>query len=150
MYMESPRAPYLATAVKLGRDLIKGKVSLEQVTEFHTPAPDKVLELSALSAIFGDDQQAKLFILDKFIDQTNKISKQLGAHCHVENPERISFHAHKLKSSARTVGANNLSDLCLDLEVAGRRDEPDWDHTHQLVEQVRPCLEQLKARLKEL
>jgi HPt (histidine-containing phosphotransfer) domain-containing protein len=35
------------------------------------------------------------------------------------NHDSVRAEAHKLKSSARTVGAHELADLCLDLEEAG-------------------------------
>ncbi|MDX2504477.1 MAG: Hpt domain-containing protein [Gammaproteobacteria bacterium] len=48
--------------------------------------------------------------------------------------EKPSFFAHKLKSSARLVGANALADLCLALEVAGK--SIDWSEIDSLMPEL--------------
>lgn len=116
----------------------------------YRPDVNEALDPAALNTIFGDDHGSKRDILEKFIGQANKVTKQVRAHCENKNGERVSFHAHKLKSSARTVGANNLSDLCFDIEAASRKDRCDWNNIQQLVAQMRPCIEQLQARIDEL
>jgi len=49
----------------------------------------------------------------------------------------VAFHAHKLKSSARAVGAYELADLCEILETAGKAGE--WDEIDLFSAQMRPA-----------
>lgn len=42
-----------------------------------------------------------------------------------KSADGVARAAHKLKSSSRAVGANDLSDICLALETAGN--EGDWN-----------------------
>lgn len=58
----------------------------------------------------------------------------------------VSEHAHKLKSSARTVGANMLADCCLALEEAGKADDHPLADNHMsnfstLFQQVQTWIE---------
>ena len=50
---------------------------------------------------------------------------------------------HKLKSSARAIGANELADLCQALEKAGKAE--NWGE----IEALEPQLDALMARVEE-
>ena len=92
---------------------------------------DGPVDLGALEKIFGDNVEAQLDILQKFAVQTDEIlASTLSAHGQ-HDADQVRFFAHKLKSSARTVGANFLSDICFELEVAGRN--ADWANIDPLV-----------------
>lgn len=91
----------------------------------------------ALVIVFGDDSAAHLNILKKFVTQTDEILSEFETAYGQHNAAQISFHAHKLKSSARTVGANQLADLCVALERAGRTE--NWNKIDSLpMESGRP------------
>ena len=54
---------------------------------------------------------------------------------------------HKLKSSARTMGASSFADLCDGLEFASK--DNDWPHAETLMLQIPPLLERVTQQLKE-
>mgnify|MGYP001223645601 CR=1 FL=1 len=82
--------------------------------------PDRVLDTSSLSAIFGDDEQTIKELLEEFIVSSEKTMTDLSAAVDQESAAQVKSLAHKLKSSARTVGAHVLADLCEALEAAGK------------------------------
>jgi CheY-like chemotaxis protein/HPt (histidine-containing phosphotransfer) domain-containing protein len=101
-----------------------------------------------LARIFGDDTTAHHDILRKFIVQTEDIIAQLETAYGRRDAEQFSFQAHKLKSSARTVGADGLAELCLDLELAGRK--AAWSEIDWLFPELRPDFRKVKHYINEL
>ncbi len=57
-----------------------------------------------------------------------------GLNFYTGAAEGVNQAAHKLKSSARSIGANDLADLCQSLETAGKGD--DWDSIEKNVPTV--------------
>ena len=96
----------------------------------------------ALTGIFGDDTAAKHAIWRKFAIQTVQMVLDFEAAYMQRDADKISFHTHKLKSSARTLGANHLADLCFDLELAGKN--ADWAAIDSLFMAMRPAWERVE------
>jgi len=96
----------------------------------------------ALTEIFGDDSVAKTGLLQKFSLQAEEIVEALETAYEQRDIEQIAFHTHKLKSSARTVGANNLADICFSLEMAARN--VDWGEIDNLFSSLRPNMQSVK------
>lgn len=78
-----------------------------------------VIDTQVLKDIFDDDATVQE-ILAGFINPSVEIVTELKAGYARQSAEAVKQAAHKLKSSARSVGANALADLCLELETAGR------------------------------
>lgn len=95
------------------------------------------IDPQVLAAVFGDDTSAQLGILKKFVNQTEEIISEIESACEHHDAGQVAFHAHKLKSSARTVGAHELADLCEILETAGKAG--DWDEINLFSAQMRPA-----------
>jgi HPt (histidine-containing phosphotransfer) domain-containing protein len=96
-----------------------------------TAGQEAPVDMQALQKVLGDNVEMQLSILQKFAVQTGEIlASTLSAH-EQHNADEVRFLAHKLKSSASTVGANRLSDICCELEVAGRN--ADWANIDPLV-----------------
>ncbi|RKZ36434.1 MAG: hypothetical protein DRQ37_04150 [Gammaproteobacteria bacterium] len=78
------------------------------------------VDVSALTEVFGDDPDTVREILQDFIgpatDNVAEIEEAMAQH----SAGGVRSAAHKLKSSARAVGANELADLCAKLELAGK------------------------------
>jgi signal transduction histidine kinase/CheY-like chemotaxis protein/ABC-type amino acid transport substrate-binding protein/HPt (histidine-containing phosphotransfer) domain-containing protein len=86
---------------------------------------DGPIDPSALKSVFGDDDDTFKEILKDFVTPaTNNIADIESAFAD-RSADDVAKAAHKLKSSARAVGANELADLCLTLETAGKAE--DWD-----------------------
>lgn len=96
----------------------------------------------ALAKIFGDDTSMHLNILQKFVIQTEEIVAAFTTAFQQRDAEQVAFQAHKMKSSARTVGANQLADLCFALETAGR--DENWTEIDNLATGVKPAADRVK------
>ena len=106
------------------------------------------INAAALTGIFGDDDAVKLGIMQKFAVQAEEIVEVLEAAYGQRDAEKVSFHTHKLKSSARTVGADDLADICFALEVAGRN--TDWSEIDSLFVGLRPAMKRVKDYIDNL
>ena len=96
----------------------------------------------ALQKIFGEDDDGKKAILHKFIEQLETMLGDFHAAHDQHDAKQIAFQAHKLKSSARSVGADHLADLCLKLEKAGRNE--DWNKIDRWLPELEPDIQTVK------
>ena len=101
-----------------------------------------------LAKIFGDDFATQKNILQQFVTQTDGILGAFETAYEQRDAEQVLFQAHKFKSSARTVGANDLADLCLALEIAGR--DESWDEIDRLCGGLRPAAHKVRKYVAEL
>jgi CheY-like chemotaxis protein/HPt (histidine-containing phosphotransfer) domain-containing protein/anti-sigma regulatory factor (Ser/Thr protein kinase) len=85
------------------------------------PAPTLAsLDVSVLAALVGDDPAViREFLLD-FRASATTIAAELAAACATGDAARAGALAHKLKPSARSVGALALGAICAELEDAGK------------------------------
>ena len=85
---------------------------------------DAPLDMSTLTGLFGNDPDVLGEILGEFLasawDTVDSIETAITRRAPIE----VGALSHDLKSSSRAVGANDLSDLCLLLERAGKTE--DW------------------------
>ena len=89
-----------------------------------------ILDLSELNALFGDDVEVLNQLLAEFVSSLNEGVAGMLSGFDIEDYDRIRAEAHKLKSSARTVGAHSLADLCFELELAGKAKAAPALQTH--------------------
>jgi PAS domain S-box-containing protein len=78
------------------------------------------VDVSVLKALVGDDSDVVREFLQDFRNSTDKITGELRAACVEGQTTRVVAAAHKLKSSARAVGAFNLGELCFAMEEKGK------------------------------
>lgn len=93
------------------------EVLAEALTASAEPA---VLNLSELNELFGDDIEVLHQLLGEFVTSLDEGLLAMLSAFEAENYDSVRSEAHKLKSSARTVGAQELADVCLDLEQSGK------------------------------
>ncbi len=89
-----------------------------------------ILDLSELNALFGDDVEVLNQLLAEFVSSLDEGVAGMLSGFEIEDYDRIRAEAHKLKSSARTVGAHRLADLCFELELAGKAKAAPALQTH--------------------
>ena len=89
------------------------------------PIAGSVVDLSALQSLIGDDPAVIKEVLRDFVDPSLQIIQEIKAACSANSAEQAGLAAHKLKSAARSIGANALADLCFVLEQAGKSDDMD-------------------------
>ena len=80
--------------------------------------PDKPLDVNVLVALVGDDPEIISDFLQDFNRSATQIATELTTACANGHLGQASAAAHKLKSSARTVGALVLGELCEEIEQA--------------------------------
>ncbi len=78
----------------------------------------------ALKEIVGDDPAIVAEFLSDFVLTAREAVGEIQVAYRARAAQEIAAFAHKLKSSARTVGADSLADLCQALEQAGKLG--DW------------------------
>jgi PAS domain S-box-containing protein len=80
----------------------------------------KSLDVSVLSALVGDDPAVINDFLQDFRRSATLIATELRSAFAAGNVAEVGALAHKLKSSARAVGALGLGELCAGIELAGK------------------------------
>lgn len=109
---------------------------------------DSPIDDAILRDMFGDDEEMIRNILRSFPQPTDAVVNDLDAAYAARNAADIVEHAHKLKSSSRTVGATVLADTCLALEKAGK--DEDWDTIDSLMPWVEPYVSEIKRYIEDL
>jgi signal transduction histidine kinase/CheY-like chemotaxis protein/HPt (histidine-containing phosphotransfer) domain-containing protein len=88
-----------------------------------TPATSAALQVQMLEALVGNDPQ----VIEEFLREFHASARQLGAELvaagSAGNAADAVRIAHKLKSSARAVGAVQLGELCATIEAAGKAND---------------------------
>ncbi|MDB6062545.1 MAG: histidine kinase [Verrucomicrobiaceae bacterium] len=115
----------------------------------HLDAVVPAVDIRILNSLIGDDPATTSDFLNEFRVSAARIAFDLKKACAEFNSQQAGAQAHKLKSSARAVGALVLGHLCQELETAG-----DADDTEALAallpiferefEAVNNCLEMLQ------
>jgi HPt (histidine-containing phosphotransfer) domain-containing protein len=85
----------------------------------------KPVNISVLVALVGDDPATIHDLLLDFRSRAVVIATELSTACEAGAGGRASMLAHKLKSSARSVGALALGELCAEVEAAGKAGKID-------------------------
>ena len=78
------------------------------------------VDVNILKALVGDDPVVIREFLHDFRCSAANTAAELKSACHNGQPEQAGALAHKLKSSARSVGALALGELCAAMEQAGK------------------------------
>ncbi len=78
------------------------------------------VDVSVLESLIGHDPAVTLDFLRSFQINAAKIALALKAACVEGLPLQAARQAHKLKSSAYTMGAAALGGLCVEMETAGK------------------------------
>ncbi|MBB5641660.1 response regulator [Cryobacterium roopkundense] len=94
---------------------------LESTDAAGTDGPAVVI--SVLEGLVGNDPAVLLDFLEMFQSSTVAIAHELVTACLMREAVSAGAQAHKLKSSARAVGAIRLGTLCSLLEVGGRAND---------------------------
>jgi len=96
--------------------------SIETTPDIMTASSTEIyvsVDVNVLKELIGDDETMTREFLKDFRASAEKISVALRAACNAGQSAVAGALAHKLKSSARSVGAQALADLCINMEQAG-------------------------------
>lgn len=101
------------------------------------------INLSALTAFSGDDQEAARDILNSFMEETSKNIERLKKAVEQSDTEELSAVAHKMLPLFTLIGANSLTVLLRTLEAARFT-----SYTPQLEESARVALKKAENILE--
>ena len=112
-YMSKP-APLSALAAVLEKWL-----PAANPTDTPQDLPSVPVQVSVLEALVGTDPQLIQEFLQAFGVSAGRLSAEIAEACGKQRPKDAAAIAHKLKSSARSVGALGLGEFCAAIEAAG-------------------------------
>ncbi len=104
-----------------------------------------VLDVEVLKKLIGDDPEMIAEFLQDFRLSAAEINKQITNAVKNGQFEEVRAAAHKLKSSARSVGALVLGDCCAAMESAAR--EKDANRLNELLLSFSTALDEVEARI---
>jgi CheY-like chemotaxis protein/HPt (histidine-containing phosphotransfer) domain-containing protein len=90
-----------------------------------SPGEKKPVDVSVLENLVGSDAVVISEFLHDFRVSSARIALDLRTACEGGQPAPAAAAAHKLKSSARSVGAMGLGELCAEMEQAGKAGDVD-------------------------
>ncbi len=102
----------------------------------------------AIKGIFGDDEATFKDILTSFVSPSQDIIADILAGHTKRAAGDVKEAAHKLKSSARSIGAIALADICVALEAAGKTG--DWSTIDELAPKARDEFTRVELYIKNL
>ena len=88
-----------------------------------TETTSLVLDIHAVASFVGNNDVMIKKIFTTFMEQTHEIINDIESARRHNYMDGIVFSTHKLKSSARSVGANILANMCVALESAAKLDD---------------------------
>jgi len=116
----------------LGRALKKwlpdGKVYESKILENNnelTSTGDEAINISVLQRSIGNNPVKHREVLSSYVDTLAEALRDIQIAFAWRNQDQLADHAHKLKSSSRSMGANKLADLCHVIELASKEDRSD-------------------------
>ena len=144
---------YISKPVELDRlrDLLEGWLPAQdqphQDDPQDAPPPEENgvpdIDPTMLGRMVGDDPELQAELIADFLETTANLLDELEALYASQDAEAYGALAHRLKSSARSFGANKLGDLFADLEKAGKtHDRATIEARHG---DVRPGFQAVKA-----
>jgi CheY-like chemotaxis protein len=83
-------------------------------------AEKKPVDIGVLEGFVGNDPEVVREFLGDFRTSSSRIAAELRNAIQAADPKAAAAAAHKLKSSARSVGAMELGELCAKMEEAGK------------------------------
>jgi HPt (histidine-containing phosphotransfer) domain-containing protein len=107
-----------------------------------------LIDERAIKEIFGDDPVTFKEILVSFVGPSRDIIADILGSLDKRTAAGIKDAAHKLKSSARSIGATQLADLCVALEKAGKN--ADWAGIEVLAPKARDEFARVEVYIKKL
>ena len=117
---------------------------LQPVALESEPVSDLLVDFSRLEALVNHDpEKFKRFAL-LFVRSTTETMDQAELAQSEQDVPKLSELAHRMKSSARTIGANSFADVCQQLEQLKRMD--DLPTTKPLVQELKKLFGQIQLQ----
>jgi len=105
------------------------------------------INISALKHVLNNDIELVRKFSRKFIQVAEEALSEIETAKKHRDIKSLELLGHKLKSSARTLGAHHFADLCDGLEMAGIDD--DWQQAEQLSNQILASFQHIKRQIEQ-
>ncbi len=106
------------------------------------------IDISALKHVFNNDIELVRKFSRKFIQVTEEVLIELETAKTHRDIKSMECLGHKLKSSARTMGAYYFADLCSGLEIAGMNN--DWRQAERLSNRILESFQYIKRQIEQV
>jgi PAS domain S-box-containing protein len=123
---------------------------IETVPEIHTEASlheITYIDFAVLAKFFNNAPEKVAKFAKKFVESVQKGMLEFDDACTKNDLNELCALGHKLKSSARTVGANSFADLCEQLEHL--KDSENLSQAKLIVKELHPLQEKITQRVEE-
>ncbi|WP_426335977.1 CHASE domain-containing protein [Pseudoduganella sp. R-31] len=107
----------------------------------------ELFDLRALAQTFGNKPEKMRKYANMFIDSAQEGLREVQVALEAGDIVRLSELGHRIKSSARAVGAMSFADLCLALEKMVPAD--GIDRARAIVSQMQPLLDRLREHIAQ-
>lgn len=119
------------------------KVLKKVINNDKSNADHDVIDINALDSMFGEGSEKSIEFLKKFKPQAKAIVTRILTEMANKSYDEVQFFSHKLKSSARTVGAIQLSILCEQIEMSCKNNQ--YDNLPNLIQQIEAEIREVEA-----
>ena len=105
------------------------------------------IDISVIKGLVGDDEDVIKMFLNKFVDSVPAHLEEIKSAISNNNFVEAKAMAHKMKSSAKAVGANNLSELCQKIEDDSMLNEQAVlsDHYELMLKEFSDCKKTIQS-----
>lgn len=107
------------------------------------------LDLSYLKENVSDDQTFLNQLLEVFLESTTRDVNNLNEAVESGEFTKIKREAHKVKSSFRSLGMNQLTDMLQNMETLATN-EKDLNHILHLNQEIQDTFPKVSAEVKEV
>lgn len=119
---------------------------IKQVEAGSDPEAPLAVDISVMSQMFHNNAALVRKFGLKFIEVANDTLEEMKTAQAEKDLLALGRLGHKLKSSARTIGAAGFADLCEALETAGINN--NWSDAESLLTKIPPLLERITQQLE--
>ncbi len=101
------------------------------------------IDISVLQRSIGDKPEEHRLMLNSYVDSLSAALGDIRMAFSWRNQDQLADLAHKLKSSSRSMGANELAQICELIEIASK--ENRWDDIDKAVPRLQASAQQVVA-----
>lgn len=121
-------------------------IEIDEVEKGAFPDESLPVDMAVMRRMFHDNPALVLKFGLKFIEVATDTLVEMKAAQAGKDLLALGRLGHKLKSSARTIGASGFADLCEALEKAGT--ENNWSGAESLMAEIPVLLERITQQLE--
>ncbi|XLZ71080.1 CHASE domain-containing protein [Massilia sp. SR12] len=148
--VRSTTTPGQAAAMAAPQPAAQAAAAALEVVPEAAPGPvgeAELFDLRALAQTFGNKPEKMRKYANMFIDSAQDGLREVQAALDAGDMVRLSELGHRIKSSARAVGAMSFADLCLALEKMAPAD--GIERARAIVLQMQPLLDRLREHIAQ-